>query len=491
MSLRDPTAPPACTAPWRAVWSRSRARWYFQNTETKETTWTLPPAAARQAQSAGGDEQQEGHDQRWSHKPEFADVASNPHLQQVIANEGYESVDNLPFTRTLRGDHPVAPYRRRKDETKSVIHWGQREALILAIEFLTEHWQPGHPIVYSGILSVGCARVLSELFPDAKVYVFDETTRLEPNDFNFTTVKAPLDASKAEQFVGQQVLYISEIKTTKLGMSNQDANLALLDDIEQQMAMHNLMQPHKSMLKFRLPWEDGSTDYLDGELRFPVWGAVTTTETRLIPGSGFSSYDHRRYEKQMFYFNTHRRVARYHHPLIGTEGLDHCYDCKAEAEILLAFCRKHRHLDGDDAVRAAARLSVRISRSLGSRTLQDPNPDPDALREKIQRDKARKRTHQQADSASSSAPATKRPPPTASHQHHDHQYHHHQYHNHDHQYQDHDHDHQYHHQQAQPSDAAYAQSDEGQPSDAYHDHHDHHDNHDHHNDDDDDYAQQG
>ena len=44
----------------------------------------------------------------------------------------------------------------------------------------------------------------------------------------------------------------------------QDANLTLLDDIQVQMTLHNLMQPHKSMLKFRLPWEDGSTDFLDG-----------------------------------------------------------------------------------------------------------------------------------------------------------------------------------------------------------------------------------
>ena len=64
------------------------------------------------------------------------------------------------------------------------------------------------------------------------------------------------------------------------------------------------MKPAASMLKFRLPWGDGVSEYLAGKIYLPVWGPQTTTETRLIVTDiKEASYDNRKYEEQMFYFN--------------------------------------------------------------------------------------------------------------------------------------------------------------------------------------------
>jgi len=41
-------------------------------------------------------------------------------------------------------------------------------------------------------------------------------------------------------------------------------------------------EPLGSLLKFRLPWADGVTEYLAGAVALPVWGPPTTTESRLI-----------------------------------------------------------------------------------------------------------------------------------------------------------------------------------------------------------------
>ena len=81
----------------------------------------------------------------------------SPHVAQVFLNQaknvsgdgdGDGDGDNiartmnmtmLPFVRVL--DHSSMPhleYRRRKDERKTVIHWGQRKLLIAEIEFLTQ-----------------------------------------------------------------------------------------------------------------------------------------------------------------------------------------------------------------------------------------------------------------------------------------------------------------------------------------------------------------
>ena len=44
----------------------------------------------------------------------------------------------------------------------------------------------------------------------------------------------------------------------------------------------------------------------------------------------------RRYEDQLFHFNTVERVLSYRHDIIAP-GLDHCYDCRAEVQILTDY----------------------------------------------------------------------------------------------------------------------------------------------------------
>ena len=80
------------------------------------------------------------------------------------------------------------------------------------------------------------------------------------------------------------------------------------------MRWHDILKPHRSMLKFRLSWQPGMTEYLDGffclcfsiydicvsiisiilmelgNLHLPIWGPVTTTESRLITHPGFFIY---------------------------------------------------------------------------------------------------------------------------------------------------------------------------------------------------------
>lgn len=103
------------------------------------------------------------------------------------------------------------------------------------------------------------------------------------------------------------------------------------------------MRAHACALRFRLPWTPGATEYLDGELRLPVWGGQTTTESRLVctdlgSGSATKAYDNQRYEGQMFHFNTVTRVQIYAHAIaeIG-EGVDHCFDCRSEVAILESY----------------------------------------------------------------------------------------------------------------------------------------------------------
>ncbi len=62
----------------------------------------------------------------------------------------------------------------------------------------------------------------------------------------------------------------------------------------------------------------------------------------------------------MFYFNCVTRVARYQHNVRGVPGMDFCYDCRAEVEILQNYLRAIRGLDASANVDAGvADMSIR------------------------------------------------------------------------------------------------------------------------------------
>lgn len=169
--------------------------------------------------------------------------------------------------------------------------------------------------------------------------------------------------------------------------------------MERQQQWHLLMRPMRSMLKFRLSWCKGITNYLDGDIYLPIWGPTATTESRLITHAQhgkMKNYDNIKYESQMFHFNTVTRVGRYKHPVgndvhechvIG-DGLCHCYDCTAEVTVLMQYLqrfavrwlpsrqdRRAQYTKRDFALQIA-QLSRRLSKHCSwDRTLFDVNPE--------------------------------------------------------------------------------------------------------------------
>jgi hypothetical protein len=72
-----------------------------------------------------------------------------------------------------------------------------------------------------------------------------------------------------EPYLQKRTLFISEIKTVKPDLPDDQQNDCLLDDMTLQMLVHNTLQPKRSLLTFRLPWRAGKTDYLKG------WGCCS------------------------------------------------------------------------------------------------------------------------------------------------------------------------------------------------------------------------
>eukprot|EP00002_Diphylleia_rotans_P017913 TRINITY_DN3475_c0_g1_i1.p1 TRINITY_DN3475_c0_g1~~TRINITY_DN3475_c0_g1_i1.p1 ORF type:complete len:561 (-),score=88.29 TRINITY_DN3475_c0_g1_i1:168-1850(-) len=363
--------------------SRKRTRDHYDRRDEDRSTHSTHSSHSSQRRETDYSTKRHRSEHRERRRKTWDDPHNSPHVRQVFLNgqHAYECRTDLPFQRTLTSTSQRLQYRRRKGEEKTVIHWGQRKLLLSEIEFLSMYGKKGHPVVYAGAAPGTHISYLVELFPDFEFFLYDpapftvkESNRVFCHQQLFTD-------EVAEKFAGKQALFISDIRAADWSLLSEDETDAQVrEDMESQQRWHLIMQPLKSMLKFRLSWKPGKTVYLKGDIYLPIWGPITTTEARLIPSDGLHEYDNTAYEEQMFFFNTVQRVGLYNHDVIG-EGLDYCYDCKAEVETLKLYLETQRGRLGEsqrDINDEVARLSANISKACASkRTLNDGNTDPE------------------------------------------------------------------------------------------------------------------
>jgi hypothetical protein len=237
--------------------------------------------------------------------------------QVLQPNCGYESRADVPFSRIL-ADALRMKYRRRKGENKTVIHWGQRKLFMSELEFLTEYGTPNTTVVYAGAAPGTHTRYLIDLFPDLKFVLVD------PAPFSSKLSEGPRCFLRQELFTDEvarefegldNVLFLCDIRSCDWSnMDDAAVEDKVLEDMLAQQQWHDIIKPRKSMLKFRLPWTPGQTEYLAGDVYLQAFGPITTTETRLIPhGHDRTLWDNKQYEEQMFYFNT---VTRYSNTIL-------------------------------------------------------------------------------------------------------------------------------------------------------------------------------
>jgi Poly A polymerase regulatory subunit len=307
------------------------------------------------------------------------DIRGNPHTWQRLCDPLSSRLPSnlIPFDRGLSPDSLRRVYRRRYTDTiKSVVHWGQRKLLMSEIEFLTDFATASNPsvVLYVGagpghhlpiLMKMFEGLVKCWIFYDATPFSFESSKTVDIRNRYFTDSDAHALASEFPE----NLLFICDIRNLAHGkMDAASSEAAVVDDMTMQERWVRILKPSKSMLKFRLPYVPGATEYLAGELLLPVWGPQTTTETRLVVGAkaGRRSYDHQKHWEQMFYFNTVTRVMLYPcHVAIERSkrllaGLCSCYDCTAELVILDKYIRRMH-----TANTGILGLSSSISESLG------------------------------------------------------------------------------------------------------------------------------
>jgi cap2 methyltransferase len=324
----------------------------------------------------------------------WQDPRNSPHCAQIHLNSPeLEYAVGPEFHRVLTPSHPHKPYEQRGDKVRSTVHWGQRKLLLSEIEFFTVIGRAGlinSTVVYAGAAPGTHIHFLSRLFPSVRFVLVDPAPFTVRATDKITIINELFTDELAKRLAKKHrhIYFISDIRTADPSTDPPEAIEGMIQsDMRAQMRWHGLLNSKRSLLKFRLPWDDQSSEYLAGEVRLPVWGPQTTTEARLITDAdpaAVARYDHKRYEGQMFYFNTVTRHSLYPHSMAG-EGLDHCYDCRAEIEILSNYLT-HFSFSKPNLTFAVPALSASISRQLTShRTLLDPTPDKEDRLARIRR----------------------------------------------------------------------------------------------------------
>lgn len=140
------------------------------------------------------------------------------------------------------------------------------------IEFLTLYGDEECTIVYAGAAPGTHTNYLSTLFHKFRFILIDPapfdakpTNKIEIiNDF-FTDYLAT-------KYEGTKTLFICDIRSMEMKMSEDEKEHRVREDMQMQMNWIKIMKPKASMLKFRLPYTSGETEYLKGTIFLPVWG---------------------------------------------------------------------------------------------------------------------------------------------------------------------------------------------------------------------------
>jgi cap2 methyltransferase len=215
------------------------------------------------------------------------------------------------------------------------IHIGQRKLLMNEVYFLTKYGHLSDTIVYAGAAHGIHIPLLSELFPKHQLILYDsqpfrikQTDRIKiyTGDKNgwFTN-------DVAKQYAGKSILFISDIRSVKDGMSNKEFEQRIDADNHSMLDWVNIMKPTMSMLKFRLPFTlkpNETYEYFDGHIDIQPWAQAHSAETRLITdGTSKKEWKMGDYENKMFYVNNIIRPnQKYDAGDLGIVNFDTAYE---------------------------------------------------------------------------------------------------------------------------------------------------------------------
>ncbi len=285
-----------------------------------------------------------------------------------------------PQNMFLNTRDPELPYRRRNDEEKTSIHWGQRKLGMVLMQFLTRYWDPtkvpNPVIVYAGAAPGINIKIIAEFFPEAEFHLYDPAPfKIKPSEKIHLYQQYFMDEDAEKWANRDDIYFVSDIRTADYTKAKNldDNEKTIMKDMEMQMDWYNIIKPVKGHLKFRLPYTGGTRpermEYLYGHVIKQPWAPQTTTETRLVPfDHQVVSWSCRLYQSQLFHHNVIvREQYKYSDPNNSnsnsnsnandnTDELTNDWDSMAEMQIWKEYLTKRGVMADAETVNAMSMM---------------------------------------------------------------------------------------------------------------------------------------
>lgn len=259
---------------------------------------------------------------------------------------------------TLCDDSPTSQYvpknRPGQHDHDYIFKSGQRKLLVSEINFLTNYSHLSDTVLYIGASPGIHLNTLIKLFPNIKNWIFYDIheIKVQPSD-SITIINEYFTPTDAIAYSSKPILFISDIRSYPRNIGKPPPKVAdsiIERDMKLQKECIENGKFAMSMLKFRMPWKEGITEYFDGMLIYEPWSGEYSPELRLITdGSSTKKYNHITVDNQMYHYNKYVRPKLY--PSLYELNLKHKYhDQLIELEVVRTYLETIRGVSGDGAV---------------------------------------------------------------------------------------------------------------------------------------------
>ncbi len=277
-------------------------------------------------------------------------VYNKPIPLSHLTSQQHDSNDKSKIFRILPDNLPRMQYKE-DIKYKSSLHWGQLKLMLTEIEFLTlvieDHKKNFKnkklTVVYPGAAPGDHIELLARLFPtmtfvlyDLVAYSIKATDKIILKHQFFTDIDAQeWNSAKDTNYIA----VISDIRTMPV------SHTSIKEDMDRQLGWWKIMNPHMTIYKFRLQYDNNKTEYPKGDIYIQPFARILSSETRLIikENAPLIQYDNKKYEEQMFTYNSKYRDKYYNHALgdvnIRDDGIDNCYDCSCFVLIIEKYLK--------------------------------------------------------------------------------------------------------------------------------------------------------
>lgn len=277
----------------------------------------------------------------------------NPHLREVFINKRkletvkkFEGKDRLLDLSTSSSvpSSPSTPGGASSMPAYTTEHWSARKICLSDIEFLTNYvGDKEATVLYIGAGPGFHITFLTSIFRKLIFILLDSKTieAKTSKQIKINSMWKVDEVIRNLKKLKEPVYLICNVRTSSTPANIEDD---IRQDLDNQQKWHRDLDPEASLLSFRVNRNSSKTRFYQGDLVIEPWSSRRSYDCRLVVKQGASTIDHdnRRILSAMSYFQNVARTMFYDNKIDGAKsnGLDHCYDCRAEIRILGQFLRK-------------------------------------------------------------------------------------------------------------------------------------------------------